>query len=144
MKNPGWANNRGSPPYVSRNSSYQIPRSANAPAAMILKANTACGDEDGSFSILGLCSDFYASKRVPTPGRIIQTCDLSRVPHEERGRTHFRGSCFSFALRITQVTVIQGRREVWARDAIGDRFVSQDLRASRRHPAHPVSFSDWW
>src|SRR5208283_85517 len=66
MKNPGWANNRGSPPYVSRNSSYQIPRSANAPAAMILKANTACGDEDGSFSILGLCSDFYASKRVPT------------------------------------------------------------------------------
>src|ERR1039458_6007135 len=50
MKNPGWANNRGSPPYISRNSSYQIPLSANAPAAMILKPKTACGDEDGSQS----------------------------------------------------------------------------------------------
>jgi hypothetical protein len=66
MKNPGWANNRGSPPYISRNSSYQIPLSLNAPAAMILKPKTACGDEDGSLSILGLCSDFYVSKRVTT------------------------------------------------------------------------------
>src|SRR5271157_1320192 len=66
MKNPGWANNRGSPPYISRNSSYQIPLSTNAPAAMILKAKAACGDEDGSLSILGLCSDFYVSKPVPT------------------------------------------------------------------------------
>ena len=29
----------------------------------------ACGDEDGSLSILGLCSDFYVSKRVPTTCR---------------------------------------------------------------------------
>ncbi len=29
----------------------------------------ACGDEDGSLSILGLCSDFYVSKRLTTfPG----------------------------------------------------------------------------
>jgi hypothetical protein len=66
MKNPGWANNRGSPPYISRNSSYQIPLSPNAPAAMTFKAKAACGDEDGSLSILGLCSDFYVSKPVPT------------------------------------------------------------------------------
>jgi hypothetical protein len=33
---------------------------------MILKAKAACGDEDGSLSILGLCSDFYVSKPVPT------------------------------------------------------------------------------
>jgi hypothetical protein len=64
MKNPGWANNRGSPP-ISRNSSYQIPLSANAPAAMIVKPKTACGDEDVSLSILDLCSDFYVSTRVP-------------------------------------------------------------------------------
>jgi polygalacturonase len=50
MKNPGWANNRGSPPYISRNSSYQIPLSAKAPAVMILKPRTACSDEDGSQS----------------------------------------------------------------------------------------------
>src|ERR1035437_196915 len=48
MKNPGCANSRGSPPYISRNSSYQIPPSPNAPAAMILKAKTASGDDDGS------------------------------------------------------------------------------------------------
>jgi hypothetical protein len=28
-----------------------------APTAMIVKLKTACGDDDGSFSILGLCSD---------------------------------------------------------------------------------------
>ena len=67
MKNPGWANNRGSPPYISRNSSYQIPLSPDAPAAMILKPRTACGDDDGSLSSLGLCSDLYVSWRVPTP-----------------------------------------------------------------------------
>src|ERR1017187_4955779 len=50
MKNPGWANNRGSPPYISRKSSYQIPLSPNAPAAMTFKAKAACGDEDGSQS----------------------------------------------------------------------------------------------
>jgi hypothetical protein len=50
MKNLGWANNRGSPPYISRNSSYQIPLSPNAPAAMTFKAKAACGDEDGSQS----------------------------------------------------------------------------------------------
>src|SRR5208282_2093414 len=50
MKNPGCANNRGSPPYISRNSSYQIPLPPNAPAAMRLKPKTACGDEDGSQS----------------------------------------------------------------------------------------------
>ena len=33
---------------------------------MTFKAKAACGDEDGSLSILGLCSDFYVSKRVPT------------------------------------------------------------------------------
>src|SRR5271157_5194427 len=66
MKNPGWANNRGSPPYISRHSSYQIPLSPNAPAAMILKPKTACGDEDGSLSSLGRCSDLYVSWRVPT------------------------------------------------------------------------------
>ena len=66
MKNPGWANNRGSPPYISRNSSYQNPLSPNAPAVMIFKAKAACGDEDGSLSYSGLCSDFYVSKRVPT------------------------------------------------------------------------------
>jgi hypothetical protein len=33
---------------------------------MTFKAQAACGDEDGSLSILGLCSDFYVSKRVPT------------------------------------------------------------------------------
>ena len=42
------------------------PLSSNAPVAMILKANTACGDEDDSLSILGLSSDFYVSKPVPT------------------------------------------------------------------------------
>ena len=70
MKNPGWANNRGSPPYISRNPSYQIPPFPNAPAAMTFKAKAACGDEDGSLSILGLCSDFYVSKRVPTSGTL--------------------------------------------------------------------------
>jgi hypothetical protein len=45
MKNPGWANNRGSPPYISRDSSYQIPLLPNAPATMILKAKTASGDD---------------------------------------------------------------------------------------------------
>src|SRR5208337_2313148 len=75
MKNPGWANNRGSPPYISRNSSYQIPLSPNAPAAMTFKAKTACGDEDGSLSILGLCSDFYVSKRVPTSA-VLQGIEL--------------------------------------------------------------------
>ena len=66
MKNPGWANNRGSPPYISKDSSYQIPLSPNAPVAMTFKAKAACGDEDDWFSILGRCSDFYVSKRVPT------------------------------------------------------------------------------
>jgi hypothetical protein len=45
MKNPGCANNRGSPPYASGNSSYQIPLLPNAPAAMMLKAKTAYGDD---------------------------------------------------------------------------------------------------
>ena len=68
MKNPGCANSRGSPLYISRNSSYQIPLSPNAPTAMIVKPKTACGDEDDLFSNLGPCSDFYVSKRVPTVG----------------------------------------------------------------------------
>src|ERR1017187_2690439 len=67
MKNPGCANNRGSPPYISRNSSYQIPLSSNAPLAMIFKAKTACGDDNDSTFNTGLCSDFYVSKRVTTP-----------------------------------------------------------------------------
>jgi hypothetical protein len=67
MKNPGWANNRGSPPDNSRNSSYQIPLLPNAPVAMILKAKAAYGDDDDSPSHTGLCSDFYVFKRVLTP-----------------------------------------------------------------------------
>ena len=66
MKNPGCANNRGSPPATSRNSSYQIPLFPYASAAMILKAQTACGDDDDSLSNTGLCSDFYVLKWVPT------------------------------------------------------------------------------
>jgi hypothetical protein len=75
MKNPGWANNRGSPPDASRNSSYEIPLLPNAPAAMILKAKTTCGDEDDSLSNLGLCSDLYVSDRVPT-----ETTTSTRIP----------------------------------------------------------------
>jgi hypothetical protein len=45
MKNPGCANNRGSPPYASGYSSYQILWFPNAPAAMIFKSKTACGDD---------------------------------------------------------------------------------------------------
>jgi hypothetical protein len=33
---------------------------------MIFRAKTACGDEDDSLSYLGLRSDFYVSKPVPT------------------------------------------------------------------------------
>ena len=66
MKNPGWANNRGSPPYISRNSSYQILPFPNAPAAMTFRAKATCGDEDGSISSLGLRSDFYVLKYVRT------------------------------------------------------------------------------
>ena len=50
MKNPGCANNRGSPPYASGNSSYQSPLLPNAPAAMILKAKTAYGDDANPLS----------------------------------------------------------------------------------------------
>jgi hypothetical protein len=45
MKNPGCVNNRGSPLYASGNSSYQILRLPNAPAAMILKSKPASGDD---------------------------------------------------------------------------------------------------
>ena len=45
MKNPGWANNRGSPPYISKDSSYQILLLPNAPVAMILRAKAAFGDD---------------------------------------------------------------------------------------------------
>lgn len=36
MKNPGCMNNRGSPPYASGRSSYQIQRFPNPPTAMML------------------------------------------------------------------------------------------------------------
>ena len=45
MKNPGCANKRGSPLYASGNSSYQILRFPIAPAAMIFRSKTACGDD---------------------------------------------------------------------------------------------------
>ena len=45
MKNPGCVNNRGSPLYASGNSSYQILRFPNAPAAMIFTATAAYGDD---------------------------------------------------------------------------------------------------
>jgi hypothetical protein len=50
MKNPGWANNRGSPLHASGNSSYQILRFPNAPAAMIFKSKTAYGDDADALS----------------------------------------------------------------------------------------------
>jgi len=60
MKNPGCANNRGSPLYASGNLSYQIPQpleraygddiqSQKPPAAMMMTPSKT-----------GLCSDFYA------------------------------------------------------------------------------------
>ena len=49
-KNPGCANNRGSPLYASGNSSYQILRFPNAPAAMIFKSKTAYGDDADALS----------------------------------------------------------------------------------------------
>jgi hypothetical protein len=82
MKNPGWANNRGSPPYISRNSSYQIPLSSNAPAAMTFKAKTACGDEDSSQSaacvqistFLSRCLQSIRAFSLETPrGQILST-----------------------------------------------------------------------
>jgi hypothetical protein len=48
MKNPGCVNNRGSPLYASGNSSYQILRIPNAPAAMIFTAEAAYGDNGQS------------------------------------------------------------------------------------------------
>jgi hypothetical protein len=59
MKNPGCGNNRGSPLYVSGNSFYQIQPFPNAPAAMILKAKVAYGDDADSLSKTGLCSEKY-------------------------------------------------------------------------------------
>ena len=56
MKNPGCANNRGSPLYASGNSSYQILRFPNAPAAMML-----------IHSPTGICTDFYVLKCVRAP-----------------------------------------------------------------------------
>src|SRR5208282_5325731 len=86
MKNPGWANNRGSPPYISRNSSYQIPRSSNAPTAMILKTKTACGDDDDSPSNTGLCSDFYVLKWVPTLRTLEEIrADIEALEKESEG-----------------------------------------------------------
>ena len=55
MKNPGCVNNRGSPLYASGNSSYQILRFPNAPAAMMLIHFPP-----------GICSYFYVFKCVRT------------------------------------------------------------------------------
>ena len=49
-KNPGCANNRGSPLCASGNSSYQILRFPNAPAEMIFKSKTAYGDDADALS----------------------------------------------------------------------------------------------
>src|SRR2546428_13823491 len=46
MKNPGCANNRGPPLYTSGSLSYQIAPFPNAPAAMMLRAKAAYGDDD--------------------------------------------------------------------------------------------------
>ena len=43
--NPACANNQDSPLYASGDSSYPILRLPNAPAAMILTAKAACGDD---------------------------------------------------------------------------------------------------
>jgi hypothetical protein len=49
----GYVNNRGSPLFASGNSSYQILRFPNAPAAMMLMRSPP-----------GICSDFYVLKCV--------------------------------------------------------------------------------
>src|SRR2546427_260238 len=46
MKNPGCANNRGPPLYTSGSLSYQVAPYPNAPAAMMLRAKAAYGDDD--------------------------------------------------------------------------------------------------
>jgi hypothetical protein len=71
MKNPGCANNRGSPPYASENSSYQIPLLPNAPAAMILKAK-AYGDDANPLSNRPVFKfiHFYMSADSPENGII--------------------------------------------------------------------------
>ena len=45
MKNPGCANNRGSPLYASGNSSYQIPLLPERACGDDIQAQTAYGDD---------------------------------------------------------------------------------------------------
>ncbi len=64
---------------------------------MIFRAKTACGDEDDSLSYLGLRSDFYVSKPVPTAN------DGSFAIHQQRvGWFGFGGDNFIEAIRSQQ------------------------------------------